>query len=223
MSNVIPAEEAAALQTWNLPEVEGPSANRRRDWRRLGELEAVERAAWDESYAAGLHAGEAAGLAQFEASNAALDQRVQQFDEHLSLLARPLVRMDEQVQRQVAELAITLARHLLRRELRTDPAQIIAIVRETVGLLPAGTRDVQVQLHPDDATLLRERLAKTTAERAWNIVEDPVLARGDCRVTAEAAEIDARLESRLNSAMAALLGEERVAQRNADLDGGAAP
>ncbi len=46
---------------------------------------------------------------------------------------------------------------LLRRELRTDPAQIIGMVRDTVALMPAATRGVRVLLHPDDAALVRER------------------------------------------------------------------
>ena len=106
-------------------------------------------------------------------------------------------------------LAFTLARQLVRRELRADPGQIIGIVRDTVALLPSAARDVRVHLHPEDARLLRERLAITTADRAWSIVEDPVLGRGGCRVTTENSQIDARLETRLGAALSALLGDER--------------
>ncbi len=212
MSNVLPNENA---ETWTLPPVDGPLASKRRDWRRVGELEVVERVAWDESYAAGLEAGRKAGRAELDAMLADLQVRADRLATSLDFLARPLARMDEEVQRQLAQLAILLARQIVRRELRADPAQIIAIVRETVGLLPAGTRAVQVHLHPDDAALLRERLATASAESAWSIVEDPVLAPGDCRVTAEAAVIDARLEARLNTAIVALLGEERDTERDA--------
>jgi flagellar assembly protein FliH len=98
----------------------------------------------------------------------------------------------------------------VRRELRTDPAQLIAIIRETVALLPAATRDVRVHLHPEDATIVREKLATPTADRAWTIVEDPVMTRGGCRVTTDTAHIDQRLETRIRNIMATLLGEERT-------------
>jgi flagellar assembly protein FliH len=87
-------------------------------------------------------------------------------------------------------------------------------VRETVALLPAAAREVRVQLHPEDAALLRERLATPQAESAWTIHEDPVMSRGGCRVTAEAAQIDARLETRLAAVMTAILGEARAAARS---------
>lgn len=70
-----------------------------------------------------------------------------------------------------------------------------------------------MHLHPEDAALVRERLASPQAERAWSIIEDPVLGRGGCRVTAENSEIDARLETRVAAAIAQLLGEERAAAR----------
>ena len=57
------------------------------------------------------------------------------------------------------QLAVTIARQLVRRELRIDPAQVIAIIRETVALLPAAARDVRVHLHPEDAAVVREKLA----------------------------------------------------------------
>jgi flagellar assembly protein FliH len=115
------------------------------------------------------------------------------------------------------QLSLTVARHLVRRELRIEPAQVIAIIRETVALLPASARDVRVHLHPEDAAVVREKLAVPTGERAWTIAEDPVMGRGGCRVTTETAQIDARLETRIGSVISALLGDERVtASRSED-------
>jgi flagellar assembly protein FliH len=86
---------------------------------------------------------------------------------------------------------------------------VIAIVRETVALLPATARDVRVHLHPEDASVVREKLATPSADHAWSIVEDPIMPRGGCRVTTDTAHIDARLETRIQGIMAAILGEER--------------
>jgi flagellar assembly protein FliH len=79
-----------------------------------------------------------------------------------------------------------------------------------VALLPASARGVRVHLHPEDAAVVREKLAAPAAERAWSIVEDPVMTRGGCRVTTETAQIDARLETRLNTVITTLLGDERT-------------
>jgi flagellar assembly protein FliH len=216
MSNVLDAEQSVGAEIWSAPEMAGPLAGRRREWRTVDELEGIERLAWQESYAAGLAAGQAAGLAEARTRVTQLDGQIVRIEAILALLARPLTRMDSDVEAQLVNLAVSIARQLLRRELKIDPSQVVAVVRETVALLPAAAREVRVRLHPEDAALVREKLATPQAEQAWSIVEDPVLSRGDCRVSAESAQIDARLESRLAAVIATVLGDERSAQRAGD-------
>jgi flagellar assembly protein FliH len=134
----------------------------------------------------------------------------------LQALSRPLAQLDDVVHSQIAELATALARALLRRELRMEPTQIIGMVRDTVALLPAAARGVRVLLHPDDAALVRERLSVAGPEQAWSIVDDAILSRGDCRVHTDYAQIDARIDTRLNEALALLLGDERSVQRSGE-------
>ena len=112
-----------------------------------------------------------------------------------------------------SRLAMALARQIVRRELKTDPTQIIGIIREAIAALPVATRDVRVHLHPEDAAVVKQHLAPTENERAWTIIEDPVMARGGCQITTNTSRIDARLETRLGSILSELLGTERHAQR----------
>jgi flagellar assembly protein FliH len=119
--------------------------------------------------------------------------------------------LDGAIVRQIATLAGAIARQIVRRELKTHPDEIVAVVRETVALLPIASRDVRVHLNPEDAALVRSRLAEATGDRAWSIVEDPVLSRGGCRVSSENSTIDAQLEARLGAAIAAVLGDNRSA------------
>ncbi|HVN98908.1 MAG TPA: FliH/SctL family protein [Steroidobacteraceae bacterium] len=204
---------AANVLAWTLPKVEGPVVGRRR----VEDLDALEREAWEQGFAAGRADGRAAALAEQQAQGEALRARVQRLDGLLNLLARPLAELDEAVLRQLAMLSGAVARQLVRRELRTQPEQIIAVIRETVSLLPATARDVRIHLHPDDAALVRERLAEPATARAWTLIEDPVITRGGCRISGENSSIDAQVETRLGAAIAAVLGDERSAP------GGAAP
>jgi len=205
MSNV------AETERWLPPSVHGPAVSVRRDQRK--EASRAERQAHDEAFAQGKAEGIAAGRAEFEARNADLTTRVQRLDAILNVLSKPLSELDAQVERQLVTLALTIARHLVRRELRMDPTQVIAIIRETVALLPASARNVRVHLHPEDATLVREVLSAPQSERAWSVVEDPISSRGGCRVTTETAQIDARLETRLGEVIAQVLGSERAESR----------
>jgi flagellar assembly protein FliH len=141
----------------------------------------------------------------------ALDQQVARLDAILVTLARPLAELDMSVERELAELACAIARQVVRRELRTEPAHVIGAIREAVALLPAAARDVRVLLHPEDAALVRERLVDSGAGRVWAITEDPMMGRGGCRVVAENSTIDARLETRVGAVIAHVLGDERAA------------
>lgn len=201
------SEAALRPQAWVPPEVNGPLIGRSR---RVDDLNTIEREAWDAGFGAGREAGAAAARKEQQAQLTELECRVQRLGTILEFMARPLRELDAEVERQLVLLAGAIARQVVRREIRLDPGQIVAVIRETVALLPATTRDVRVYLHPDDAALVRERLREPGADAAWSIVEDPVLSRGGCRVTSENSTIDARIEQRLGAAIAAVLGDDRV-------------
>jgi flagellar assembly protein FliH len=201
----------STVSRWDLPTVSGQAIQGRRAGRTVGELEDVERRAYEEAFATGREAGLAAARNEMQPQIDKLKQQVAKFDAILSTLSQPLAEMDEQVENQLVHLALTVARQLVRRELRIDPAQVIAIIRGTVALLPAAARDVRVHLHPEDAAIVREKLATPMADRAWSVLEDPVMTRGGCRVTTDTAQIDARLETRINTLITELLGDQRAA------------
>ncbi len=140
-----------------------------------------------------------------------LQARVQHFEQLLKALADPVSQVDKEVEDQLVELVLAVSRQLIRRELKADPGQIIAVVREAVSLLPVAAREYRLALHPEDAELVREALAMddSDGDRPWTIVEDPTLTRGGCRVVSEASYIDATVERQLAAVAAHLLGDER--------------
>jgi flagellar assembly protein FliH len=201
------SEAAPGPAVWELPPIDGPVLARHR---RGSDLTALEREAWDKGYAEGREAALQAVQQQQGAALAEIERRATQLGAVLDFMAQPLAELDQQVQRQLALLAGAIARQVVRREIKLQPEEIIGVIRETVTLLPANAREVRVHLHPDDAKLVRTRLAEAAGSRAWSIAEDPILSRGGCRVTSGNATIDARLEQRLGAAIAAALGDARA-------------
>jgi flagellar assembly protein FliH len=200
--------DSASAAVWELPPIDGPLMTRRR---RGADLDVIEREAWDKGYAEGREAGLAAAVQEQQSAQAEIDRRVQHLGSILEFMAKPIAEVDDQVQRQLAMLAGAIARHVVRRELKMQPDDIIGVIRSTVSLLPVTAREVRVSLNPEDAKLVRSRLAEVASERAWSITEDPILPRGGCRVTSENSTIDAQVEQRLGAAIAAVLGDERSA------------
>lgn len=204
MSRIITAEQLAEIAPWGPPQVD-PSGRERAGQGGVvtaGVLEDLQQEAYREAYSQGLRDGFAAGQEQVR-------MQVDRLSQLLTDLARPMEELDAQVSEQLVALAVALARQLVRRELRQDPTQIISIVREAIGQLPVAARDVRVQLHPEDAAIVREHLATATHERAWTLVEDPMMMRGGCQVVTAASHVDARLETRLGALLSELMGSER--------------
>lgn len=203
----------ASIERWQLPEVDGPIIGRpRQDGGAAQAAEAV-RLALKEADTRGYEAGMARARAETAAGLAALAERIRRLDAALQLLARPLAQLDAEIESELTQLALSVGKQLARRELRIEPAQVIAILRESLALLPAAAREVRVHLHPEDAATVREHLTAPSADRAWTIVEDPTLSRGGCVVHSQSSRIDARLESRLAAVTASALGDERAAER----------
>ncbi|SFF43740.1 flagellar assembly protein FliH [Fontimonas thermophila] len=194
---VLPAEAIGGeLPRWQLPRFDAAPAG----LHTAAQLEAIEAAAYQEGFARG-HAegfdvGQRAALAQA--------QRLQGLIDHI---ARPLAHLDDEVEHALVDLAAAIARRIIHDELRIAPERIVAMVRETLAALPAQLRNVRLRVHPDDAALLREHLSPPADVKELEIIPDPELKRGDCRVFTESALIDARLDRRVRVIAQALSGD----------------
>lgn len=202
-----------AASPWVLPPVQGPVVGRPDAGQSAASLEAEYQQARRNGFEDGRREGLTAGASHIEARQRELDARITAVEALLEAMSRPLERLDEAATAELAQLALTIGAQLARRELRHDPAQLIAIIRDCVHALPTSARHVRVYLHPADAAVIRERLAQPAAERAWTIVEDPVMGRGGCRVSSESSQIDARFDSRVTALISAVLGDERNLDR----------
>jgi len=173
------------------------------------QLEALHQQAREEGYRQGLAEGLREGREQTV-------RQINQLDQLLQCLAQPFEKLDSQVEEQLVTLALAVARQLVRREIKSDPGQIVGVIREATGLLPVASGKVQIELHPEDAALVREVLnLDEEDERSWHIREIPTLSRGGCRIVTSTSNIDATVEGRLNQVIAEVLGGERVVDTEA--------
>lgn len=207
------AAATATIERWRLPEVEGPIVGRSHEERRSAAAEESLLRALKESETRGYEAGMARARAETGTRLAALEERVKSLDAVLHVLGKPLEQLDAEIESELAQLALSVGKQLARRELRIEPAQVIAILRESLALLPAAAREVRVHLHPEDAATVREHLTAPAADRAWTIVEDPTLSRGGSVIHSQSSRIDARLEARIAAVAASALGDDRATTR----------
>ena len=202
--------EPDAAQRWDLPSVEGATVPRAgAKGVNVMHLTLVEREAWQHGYKDGHVEGVRKGEAELAKRIAEVDVKIAALEAILGTLAKPLDDLDATIETELTRLALAIAKHLVRRELKIDPTQIIGIIRHTLSLLPLSARNIRIHLHPDDAAIVRERLARASGEQEWQLAEDPLMARGGCRLTTDNSSVDARFEASVAAVMSGLLGDDR--------------
>lgn len=197
-----------AYQAWRVPEVAGVRAGRSAAEERAARERpvAMSAAQIEQARQEGFAKGREEGL---RAGQQEIHKQVQRLEQLLVALQQPFAELDAAVEEQVSQLAMLVARHLVRRELKADPGQVVAVVREALAALPITSREVRLHLHPEDAQLVRQAFSLNEQEARIQVLDDPVQGRGGCRVQTDNSQIDATVETRLNALIAQVLGGER--------------
>ena len=171
------------------------------------ELEAMREAARQEGFAQGLEEGRAQGHhdghAQGYAEGAEAGQREAAAElEHLRQVAASfgdaIAQADETIARDVLELALRLARGMVRTGFDVRPELILSVVRDAIDQLPVLQQPAVLTLNPLDAELVRHGMAEELTKGGWRIVENASIARGGCKVETATNQIDAQAAARWN-------------------------
>ena len=156
----------------------------------------------DQGFREGYRDGEAAGGDAVRAAVASLGAV-------LDVLAAPLEQLDSEVEQSLVGLTTAIVRQLVRRELKADPGQILATVREGAAALPVSVREVHLWLQPEDAALVRANLSVDGPNASRHLHEDPLVSRGGCRIETGESHVDATVEGRLAAVISQVFGGER--------------
>ena len=116
-------------------------------------------------------------------------------------------KADETISQHVLDLAVDLARALLKSALTVRPELVIPIVKEAVRYLPVLHQPALLFLNPDDAVLVRARIGDELEKTGWQLTDDTQLGRGSCRVETASNQIDASLPTRWKR-LASALGKD---------------
>ncbi len=168
-------------------------------------LDALEREAVANGYAAGERAGLEAGTKRAEA----MLRRLAQTLDELKSLRGTMVRQTEQ---QMVQLALAIARKVLRREATIDQDLLIAMARvalERVGESGAAT----IRLNPEDYSQTVQRHSDHWAGSRVKVVADPGVSRGGCLVESEFGFVDASVDAQFDQVAQAMADTDR--QRDA--------
>jgi flagellar assembly protein FliH len=151
----------------------------------------------DEGFRHGLEVGCAQGEAKALRHN-------QQFSQIMSEMKTAVAALDETVAADLIELALSLARQVVRTHIDTHPDAILPVVREALNSMIGIATHPRLVMHPDDAELVKREMTDELGAHNCRIAIDERMARGGVRIEDASFELDASLPTRWNRTLATL-------------------
>ncbi|NTV95808.1 MAG: flagellar assembly protein FliH [Thiobacillus sp.] len=202
VSPVIPKENLTAYQRWELlgfdekpakPHMAGPEEKLPMALPTAEELEQMHQQATQEGFKIGHEEGYKAG---YEAGKAAATKVARQLAGLAEALDQEQLRQDQEIAAELLDLALAVARQMLRTTLQVKRGVVLEIVREAMTALPSLTGHLRILVHPEDVEPLREFMEAEHAHFSFKVVMDSRIERGGFRVEASHSEVDAQLPVR---------------------------
>ncbi len=163
-------------------------------------LAGIERDAFAKGYAQGERAGLEAGGKRAEA----MLRRIGQTIEELGGLRQTLI---QETEREMVQLALTLARRVVHREVTLDPELAAALAHVALERL-GTTTPATIRLNPEDYTVVAQDSARWGGSTV-TVVPDPSISRGGCLVDTAFGSVDATIERQFDELSRALFGGDR--------------
>ncbi|PRC90779.1 flagellar assembly protein FliH [Solimicrobium silvestre] len=214
LSDVIAKGKLSAYQRWemtsfeeNTPENKKPGTDKavvQITESNQKELDDLKVSAQKEGFAKGFEEGHQVGLKTGQQEE---QQELVAFKQISTQFNASLQQAEHLVAQEVLDLALDIAKAMLKNALTINPELIIPIIEQAIASLPSVQQPAQLFLNPKDAILVQAKIGAELSEAGWVIVPDAHLKIGDCRIETMKNQINASLSSRWQQ-IAEALGRE---------------
>ena len=96
----------------------------------------------------------------------------------------------------ILDLALDLAKAMLKTTFTVHPEIVIPIVKESISYLPTLQQPALLFLNPEDLILIKNHMGEQLSHSGWQMLSDPQVERGGCRVETASNQIDASTSTR---------------------------
>lgn len=141
-----------------------------------------------QSFQEGLQAGRNATEKRLNEESA---RRMAELSQIFGEIASYKSALREEAEKELVELAFSIARRVLRRELSVDPSAVTALVRNCIAEFPSVSVK-RVLVHPDDLSLVRQAIGPGIEAAA-----DASISRGGAVLETDQGRLDARIDAQL--------------------------
>ena len=198
------------------------------------EIEAIRQAAYQDGFEQGkeeglqkgleegLEKGHAEGLANgleeghkqgLESGEQEINEKIAIWRDLLEHIHQPVERVEQELEKELIQLAVSLARAVIRTEVSSNENIIFQALSEGLKVLPINENHYQIHLHPDDIALIKDHFSEQEIEKHnWLFVESPQLSRGGCDITTQSNAVDVSIERRSRDVLDRFLLEQGLSQ-----------
>lgn len=191
---------------------------------------ALEKQTFEEAKAKGYQEGLAQGKqegnqqAQQQAQQqmqAQLQPKLKELNTLLTTLAHSLNEEDYKLEQTLLQLVKQIAEVVIGHEMKTDPGQIMKVIRDTLSALPPSKDNIQIHLHPADKALADEAIQE--GGENWQVIADDSIGRGGCVIETDQSTADFSIEDRFASVFAQIKEQQATCPKPGDPDYEEAP
>lgn len=201
----LPGDGRSAFEPDASPDDGGDPAGAAPSRHEAPDFDAGRRSGLAEGFRSGFEAGRAhAESEQAQRTAHAGATLASHIEELYEVLRQRFAEVERHAADEVVSLALEVARQTLRSSLAVRPEAIVDVVQEALAHLFDDRVRLHLHLNPADLGLVRDELGARLASMGCELVADPTLSAGGCRVETPRAAIDATLETRWRRALAAI-------------------
>lgn len=154
-------------------------------------------AGYAEGLAQGQAEGKEAGYAEGRAEGIELARSEAERIQQLALAcAQAIENLEAETGQALINLAVSIARQVLRSTLKAEPEQILNVVREVLQVDGSHQGMLKLRVNPADLELVNEYLQQNGTVTRWRLQPDMSIDRGGCIAETALGNIDATLQTR---------------------------
>lgn len=145
---------------------------------------------YDEGYEIGRHEAESIYAEKLKENSDALKNILRN-------LAQPYATVQQNMQKEIAELAILIAEKMVLDHIKNNPDTLLNIVAEGIQLLPSNNMTISLSFNPVDLQYMQEHLDVLEGYK-YKLQEDASLQRGSVKITSDKTDVDLSLDKRIH-------------------------
>ncbi|MBU3003252.1 flagellar assembly protein FliH [Paraglaciecola arctica] len=167
----------------------------------------------EEGFAKGLEEGEKQGMLAGEEH---IQQLLANWTSLIESLNNPVANVEKELEKELVLLAVSLAKGVIRSEVKTNTDLIFQALSEGLKALPIQEKHYQIRLHPDDIKLVNDHFSpEEIAKHHWDFMESPELSAGGCEIVTQSNAVDVTVERRVKDVIDKFLLEQGLSQVSA--------